>query len=78
MRKLARATALLLFLGCATMPSNLKQATAGSVGGISPNEVLVSNVHRGVRDVSWVADTPKGQFDCSSDMMVHRVRCIHR
>lgn len=78
MKKFAGIAPLLLFVSCATMPSNLKQATAGSVGGISPNEILVSNVHRGVRDVSWVADTPKGQFDCSSDMMVHRVRCIHR
>lgn len=70
--------ALLFFLSCASMPSNLRRATADSVGGISAHEVLVSNVHRGLRNVSWQADTPKGQFDCSADDMLRRVSCVKR
>ena len=68
----------LFFVSCASMPANLRRATANSVGGISAHEVLVSNVHRGLRNVSWQADTPKGQFDCSGDDMLRRVSCAKR
>jgi uncharacterized protein YcfL len=62
--------ALLMVTGCASTPENLQRETARVIGDISPEQVQVSNVKRGVTDVKWEADTPKGAYSCSADDMV--------
>jgi hypothetical protein len=65
----------LLSTGCASTPENLQRETARFLGDISPEQVQVSNVKRGVTDVKWEADTPKGTYSCSADDMVRRPYC---
>jgi len=50
--------ACLLATGCASTPENLQRETARVIGDISPEQVQVSNVKRGVTDVKWEAETP--------------------
>jgi hypothetical protein len=65
----------LLSTGCASTPENLQRETARVIGDISPEQVQVSNVKRGVTDVKWEANTPKGAYSCSADDMVRRPYC---
>jgi hypothetical protein len=65
----------LLSTGCASTPENLQRETARVIGDISPEQVQVSNVKRGVTDVKWEAETPKGSYSCSADDMVRRPYC---
>jgi uncharacterized protein YcfL len=65
----------LLAAGCASTPENLQRETARVIGDISPDQVRVSNVKRGVTNVNWDADTPKGSYSCSADDMVRRPYC---
>ena len=72
------AMVCLLSLGCASTPENLQRETARVIGDISPDQVQVSNVKRGVTDVKWEADTPKGAYSCSADDMVRRPYCAKK
>jgi hypothetical protein len=65
----------LLSAGCASTAGDLQRETARYIGDISPDEVKVSNIQRGVTDVKWVAETPKGVYSCSADDMVRRPYC---
>jgi hypothetical protein len=65
----------LLSAGCASTPENLQRETARVIGDISPEQVQVSHVRRGVTDVKWEANTPKGAYNCSADDMVRRPLC---
>lgn len=67
--------ACLLSAGCASAPENLQRETARVVGDISPDQVKISDVKRGITDVKWDADTPKGAYSCSADDMVRRPLC---
>jgi len=63
--------------GCASTETNLQRESARTIGkGLSPDQVAIANVNRGMTDVSWTADTPKGKFKCYSDDMVRRVNCV--
>src|SRR5713101_5225894 len=42
---------------CASTPENLQRETARYIGDVSPDQVKVSNIKRGVTDVKWEADT---------------------
>jgi hypothetical protein len=50
--------------GCVSTAENLQRETARFVGDISPDQVRVSNVQRGITDVKWEAETPKGTGRC--------------
>lgn len=67
---------VLVFSGCASTAGNLQRETARFIGDIHPDQVTVSDVKRGVTDVKWEADTPKGKYSCSADDMVRRVYCL--
>ena len=62
-------------VGCASTPANLQRETARFVGGISSEQVTVSNIERGMTDVKWKAKTPSGTYNCEADDMVRRVNC---
>ncbi len=56
----------------------IRSGSQSSIVGIArhtPDQVQVSNVKRGVTDVKWEADTPKGAYNCSADDMVRRPYC---
>ena len=65
----------LFFVGCASTDVNLQRETARVIGDISPDQVKISDVKRGITDVKWEAVTPKGAYSCSADDMVRRPYC---
>jgi hypothetical protein len=65
----------LFSVGCASTAENLQRETARFIGDISPDQVRVSNIQRGMTDVKWEAETPKGAYSCSADDMVRRPYC---
>jgi hypothetical protein len=71
-------TVSLLLIGCANTSSNLARETARTIGGLRSDQVVVSNVKRGITSVSWVATTPSGVYDCEADDMVRRVNAVKR
>ena len=86
MKKTTRANLLILvcgclttvfFGGCASTEANLQRESARVIGqGTSPSQVAISNIDRGLTNVSWTAETSKGKFNCSADDMVRRVNCV--
>lgn len=69
----------LVLLGCANTNDNIKFETARSVGGnVSPEEVVITDVDRGMTTVKWKATVPNGNFVCSADDMLHKVLCIKK
>ena len=67
---------VLALSACANTQANLDRETARFIGGISSEQVTVSDVDRGVTDVSWMAETPTGRYSCEADDMVRRVNCV--
>ena len=63
-------------VGCASTPDNLQRETARFIGGLTSNQVTVSDVQRGATNVNWKAATPDGQYNCEADDMVRRVNCV--
>lgn len=64
---------------CASTSGNLQLATASSIGhNIAPEQIKVTDVHRGITSVRWSAETPKGPYSCSADDMVRRPYCVKR
>ena len=63
-------------VGCASTPDNLQRETARSIGGLTSDQVTVSEVERGATNVSWKATTPSGHYNCEADDMVRRVNCV--
>lgn len=62
---------------CASGNVNLARASAMSIGqNVAPEEVTVSDVHRGAMSVRWLASTSKGHYACSADDMVRRPYCV--
>ena len=80
MRKLQTAAfsgvIVLVLSACANTQGNLERETARFIGGISSEQVTVSNVDRGATDVKWKAETPAGRYNCEADDMVRRVNCV--
>lgn len=76
MKKTVAMLGLIPLAACASGNVNLARATAMSVGqNVAPEEVTVSNVHRGAMSVRWLALTPNGSYSCSADDMVRRPYC---
>jgi hypothetical protein len=80
MKKLFTAGLLSISLCCACQNSdvNLRRETARSVGDLTPDQVNVADVDRGMTNVDWKAVTPKGTFRCSADDMLRRVNCVKK
>ena len=68
---------LTLLASCASASDNLSRETARVIGGLRPDQVTVSDVKRGMTSVTWVATTPNGVYDCSSDDMLRRPMAEH-
>jgi hypothetical protein len=67
---------LILLGACTSSDGALQRATAKMVGqNVTPEQVKLNNVHHTVVDVTWDADTPAGQYACSSDDAMHRPKC---
>jgi hypothetical protein len=79
-KKMVVAAALaMLLVACASTGDNLQRETARNIGGnLSPDQVAVSEVDRGVTSVKWKAVTPSGKYECSADDMVRRVVCVKK
>lgn len=71
-------TFALMVIGCANTSANLQRETARSIGGITSEQVTVSDVQRGMTDVKWKAATPSGLYNCEADDMVRRVNCVKK
>ena len=68
---------LLGLSGCASGSVNLARATAMSIGqNVAPEEVTISDVHRGAMSVRWLGSTAKGHYSCGADDMVRRPYCV--
>jgi ABC-type Fe3+-citrate transport system substrate-binding protein len=70
--------AMFIVIACANTDANLKRETARSIGNLTPDEVTVSDVDRGMTNVDWKATTPNGNYKCSADDMLRRVNCVKR
>jgi hypothetical protein len=65
-----------MIIGCANSNSNLMRESARVIGNVSPEQVTVYDVNRGMMNVDWKATTPNGKYNCSSDDMMRRPFCV--
>ena len=63
---------------CMNMDSSLRRESARVIGGVSPDEVTVYDVDRGMMDVNWKAKTSQGDYICSSDDMMRKPFCTKK
>lgn len=70
--------AMFIFIACANTDANLRRESARSIGNLTPDEVTVSDVDRGMTNVDWKATTPQGNYKCTADDMLRRVNCVKR
>lgn len=63
---------------CQNTDANLRRETARFIGDLTPEQVTVSEVDRGMTNVDWKAATPKGNYRCSADDMLRRVNCVKK
>lgn len=71
--------AIVALTACANTSANLQRETATYIGGnVTPEQVEISDINRGIMDVSWKASAPTGRYDCSADDMVRRVSCTKK
>ncbi len=73
-------TVVVVFLAvaCASTGDNLARETARSIGGITSDQVTVSNVDRSSTSVKWDANAPDGHYKCEADDMLRRVNCVKK
>lgn len=62
--------------GCASTTDNLQRESARSIGGMTSGQVAVTDVQRGITNVSWKASAPDGNYRCEADDMLRRVNCV--
>jgi hypothetical protein len=64
----------LSFSACTTTRSdeNVRLETARAIGGITSDQVKITNLHIGFKIATWEAETPKGHYKCESDDMLER------
>lgn len=55
---------------------NLKIATATKIGNMLSDDIVLSDVKRGMLNVKWTATTPSGTYRCEADDMVRSVNCV--
>ena len=85
-------TAMLCVASCTTTTTrygDVRPKTAQAIGGVTPEQVKISNLHTwggsgyemSVSPVggNWEAETPKGHYQCQSyDMLKRSANCIKR
>jgi len=86
-------TAMLCVASCTTTTTryeNVRLKTARAIGGVTSEQVKVSNLHTWMKGSgsgfqlavspvagNWEAETPKGHYRCGSDdMLKRRVNCF--
>jgi len=72
-------TAALSIASCTTTRSdeNVRLETARAIGGVTSEQVTISNLHIGMKTANWEAETPKGHYKCESDDMLKRgANCV--
>lgn len=69
-------TVMLILVGCASTTANLERESARAIGGITSSEVSVFDVRRGMSDLSWSVQSPRGRYQCQADDMLRRVNCV--
>ena len=85
-------TAMLCVASCSTTATryqNVPLKTARAIGGVTPEQVKVSNLHTWMKNTSgfemavspvsgnWEAETPKGHYKCESDDWLKRgANCV--
>jgi hypothetical protein len=70
------AACSLAVAACASNEMALQRAAAEQIGNnTSPSDIQVSDVQRGMMNVSWTATAPDGKYECSADDMVRRPLC---
>lgn len=70
------AIGLLSMASCQSSTASLQLATATSVGNTLSSEVVVSNVKRGVSNITWDAKKGDQCYKCEADDMVRRTNCV--
>jgi hypothetical protein len=63
---------------CQNTDANLRRETARFIRDLTPDQVVVSDVDRGMTNVDWKAATPKGNYQCSADDMLRRINCVKK
>jgi hypothetical protein len=76
MKRLGCLLIALMLTSCASSIENLQRATADKVGNTRTADVRIYGVKRGATNVSWIAKTPTGCYECDADDMVRRVHCV--
>lgn len=71
---------LFIVVGCASSDASLRRESARVIGGgLSQDQITVSDVNRGMMNVDWTAKTPDGTiYKCDSDDMLRRPNCVKR
>lgn len=67
---------ILSMASCQSSTASLQRATASSVGNTLSDEVVITNVKRGVSNVTWDAKKGNECFKCEADDMVRRTNCV--
>src|SRR4051794_24964048 len=79
-------TAILCVASCTTthLDENARLATARAIGGVTSEQVTISNLHTWMKGggggemavspvfANWEAETPKGHYKCESDYIFKR------
>ena len=72
--------ALTVFAGSCTSArseENVRLETARAIGGITSEQVTISNLNVGMKTATWDAETPLGRYKCESDDMLKRgANCV--
>jgi hypothetical protein len=63
---------------CQNTDASLRRETARSIGNLTPDQITLSDVDRGMNNVDWQAITPKGKYKCSADDNLRRVNCVKK
>lgn len=70
---------VLCLVSCTTTRSdeNVRLETARAIGGVTSDQVTITNLHIGMKTANWDAETPKGNYKCESDDMLKRgANCV--
>lgn len=67
---------VLLATSCQSSKASLQRATASSIGNSLSSEVEISDVKRGMSNVSWTAKKADQCYKCEADDMVRRTNCV--
>ena len=70
------ALEMINLMSCKSTSASLQRATATTIGNTLASQVIISNVKRGVSNVSWDAKKDGECYKCEADDMVRRTNCV--